>query len=101
MKDFKYIDWHKKIITIEPVMQFDLDVMTEWVAQVQPVKVYIGYNSRPKQVQLPEPSFNKFKELCENIADNSIDVHVKNADRLPGQIKWQLSMHIKEIRSIE
>jgi len=59
-KDFSHLDWERKIVTIEPVMDFDLYKFTDWIQAIGPEAVYIGFNSRPKEVQLPEPSPEKF-----------------------------------------
>ena len=88
-QDFRDLDWANKIVTVEPVMDFDLDVMIRWVKDINPKSVYAGYNSRPKQVQLPEPSFDKFAELCQLIAKDR-PVHIKNIDRLPLTLQYQL-----------
>jgi len=62
-KDFLALDWERKIITIEPVMDFDLDEFVGWIRAISPEAVYLGFNSRPNEVQLPEPSMDKFWQL--------------------------------------
>jgi len=62
-KDFLALDWHRKIVTIEPVMDFDLDEFAGWIRQISPETVYLGFNSRPSKVRLPEPSMEKFWQL--------------------------------------
>jgi hypothetical protein len=66
-KDFLKLDYPRKVVTIEPVMDFDLDIFTEWVRQIKPEYVWIGYNSKPKQVSLPEPEPAKMQQFIENL----------------------------------
>lgn len=51
----------RKMISIEPVMDFDLQEMIDYIGQVQPEFVSIGADS--KNCNLPEPSGQKVKEL--------------------------------------
>jgi len=42
-----------------------MNVFIDWVRQIRPEYVWIGYNSRPNQVQLPELSLTKTQEsIC-------------------------------------
>lgn len=51
-------------IAIEPVMEFDLDVMLRWMKMLQPIKVAVGYDSLSNN--LPEPPKEKtFKLISE------------------------------------
>lgn len=62
-KDFLALQWPNKIVTIEPVMEFDFDIFVDWIKAIGPRVVYLGYNSRPLKVQLPEPTQEKFWAL--------------------------------------
>ena len=55
--------WEKKIITVEPIMDFDLEPFPKMIISVNPKAVFIGYNSRPKAVSPPEPRWDKFLAL--------------------------------------
>jgi hypothetical protein len=59
--DFLEVDHPLKMMTIEPVMVFDLPVMIEWVERLNPVMVWLGYDS--KRAGLPEPELNEVKNL--------------------------------------
>jgi len=76
-KDFLALDWHRKNITIEPVMDFDLDEFVEWIHEISPEAVYLGFNSRPNQVKLPEPSMEKFWQL-KDILSSFTEVRLKD-----------------------
>ena len=49
-------------VTAEPLMQFDLDKMVEYIKRCKPLQVNIGRNTNRK-VQLPEPTANEAKVL--------------------------------------
>lgn len=54
----------RKYVTIEPIMDFDHDVMVAWIKEIRPEFVYVGYNSLDsKNHHLPEPTIAKTKML--------------------------------------
>jgi protein gp37 len=55
------LPWGKKLISIEPIMDFDLDVLVQWMKEIHPTIVYIGYDNY--QCYLPEPSMEKILQL--------------------------------------
>lgn len=73
-KDFSHLDWEKKIVTVEPVMDFDLEVLRDWIVSISPATVFIGYNSKPDKVSIPEP--DKMKLLCLIDELEKRDIHV-------------------------
>ena len=60
---FSEIEFSRKIITIEPIMKFNLSTMLEWIRDINPMRVYIGYDT--KKTKLPEPTLKKTLELIE------------------------------------
>ena len=61
------LDYPRKSVTIEPVLLFDVFTMTEWIKQIAPEFVYVGYLNplwKAKKLQLPEPPLAKVRELC-------------------------------------
>lgn len=76
--DLAKVNHDRKMITIEPVIDFDLDVMVKWVKEINPVVVWLGYDS--KNNNLPEPSiekFNRFHKALEKAGFNVILKTVK------------------------
>jgi len=66
-EDFKKLDFHRKSITIEPILDFDDDILFQWVSNIEPERIYIGYDT--KKNSLNEPFLTKtidFIELLEN-----------------------------------
>ena len=54
-------------VTIEPIMDFDLDVMVEWMSEIKPMFVSIGADS--KGCSLPEPPGEKVRALVAELRE--------------------------------
>lgn len=59
-RQFCRLQYPRKVVTVEPVMEFDTDVFVGWLVALKPEYVWLGYNSRPGSVVLPEPSPEEF-----------------------------------------
>lgn len=81
MVDFNVLDWPRKGITIEPIMDFQEKTFAQQIVFMNPEFVYIGYNSRPKQVQLPEPSLAKTERLIADLESAGIEARRKDMRR--------------------
>ena len=79
---FRDLKYRRKYVTIEPVFDFDLTILAECLLHLHPEHVWVGFNSRPKSVQLPEPSPEKVMELMQRLADAGIEVRGKNLQGL-------------------
>ncbi len=78
------LDWPRKFITIEPVMDFDVDVLARWISDINPEFLNLGADS--KRHDLPEPSRDKIDELVEALASYGIELREKhNLERLTGR----------------
>jgi hypothetical protein len=60
-RNFLRIQHHPKMVTIEPVIDFDLKVMLKWIKDINPCMIWLGYDS--KKCHLPEPKLEKVREL--------------------------------------
>ncbi|RLG90509.1 MAG: hypothetical protein DRO36_05985 [Candidatus Hecatellales archaeon] len=74
-KAFKYLDGVKHV-SIEPIMDFDHDVLLKWISEIEPWKVSIGYDNY--NAKLPEPSIAKTKALIKDLKAIGIQVEIKN-----------------------
>ncbi len=74
-KDFTKVDHLLKMVTIEPVIDFDLDVMIDWIRNINPCMVWLGYDSGKNK--LPEPELEKVKSLHWQLAKNGFVVILK------------------------
>ena len=72
---FKLINWPQKHVSIEPVMDFDLDVMFKWITNIEPEIVSIGYDNYNNR--LPEPPLQKVLKLIEDLEASGIKVERK------------------------
>ena len=77
-KQFLNLQFPRKVVTIEPVMDFDLDIFTSWIKNINPEYVWLGYNSKPNSVKLPEPSYKKFVAFATNLINAGIKIKYKN-----------------------
>ncbi len=69
-----------KFVTIEPIMDFDLEIFVEWLKEIKPVWVAIGADS--KGHNLSEPSWEKVQELIKELK-RFTEVRIKdNLERL-------------------
>ena len=66
----------KVFVTIEPIMDFDVDVLSKWITEINPLFVNIGADS--KGCNLPEPPKEKILKLIENIKDAGIEIKQKS-----------------------
>ena len=70
-----------KFITIEPILDFDVDILVEWVEDIHPDFVNIGADS--KRCNLPEPPKEKVQELIKKLQEHKITIKKKiNLDRI-------------------
>lgn len=60
-EDFVKVRHPLKMVTIEPVFEFNLDTMLEWMKVINPCMIWLGYDS--KKNNLPEPELRKVKEF--------------------------------------
>jgi hypothetical protein len=78
-QQFKALNHGRKILTIEPIMAFDLEPFLEMIRVVEPEVIWIGLNSRPRAVSLPEPTPEEFDALLAGITQMGIPFKRKTA----------------------
>lgn len=76
-RDFFKIGWPRMAVTIEPVMDFDLDKFAHMILVADPLWVWLGYNTRPGQVELPEPPHWKVRSLIRLLEQAGVEVRLK------------------------
>jgi hypothetical protein len=74
-RDFKEINHPHKMVTIEPILDFDIDEFVQWIKDINPELVWMGYDSGKNG--LPEPSVEKFNELYERLKQSGYKVVLK------------------------
>lgn len=68
---------YKTMVTMEPIMAFNLDKIVKWMKDIKPMQVNIGANSNPK-IKLPEPTVEEIGALVRLLRDAGITVHLKD-----------------------
>lgn len=66
----------QRMVSIEPIMDFDLDVMVEWMKEINPLYVSIGADSKGNH--LPEPPPEKIRKLIAELRSAKIEVREKS-----------------------
>ena len=66
-QDFLSLKFPRKMISIEPIQDFDLDEFIMWIKRINPEFVSIGADSKNNDLQ--EPSSDKVKWLIKGIED--------------------------------
>jgi DNA repair photolyase len=78
-KEFYDLDYSRKVVTIEPILDFDLDEFSEMIIKLHEQGtleyVWIGYDS--KNCGLREPSEQKVQELVDILQAHGIEVRGK------------------------
>lgn len=70
-----------KFVTIEPVLDFDVEILAAWIKRINPTFLNLGADS--KGHDLPEPSVEKIMKLVARLADYGIELREKhNLSRL-------------------
>jgi protein gp37 len=60
-KAMESLPFDNKLLCIEPIMDFDLEVFVQWVKDIKPSMVYVGYDNYNNR--LLEPSETKTEQL--------------------------------------
>lgn len=63
--DFVEVNHWRKIVTIEPILDFQTWVLEAWIRHIDPEAVYIGYDNH--SVFLPEPILPKTQQLTHTL----------------------------------
>jgi hypothetical protein len=80
-KDFYELDYGRKVVTIEPVINFDLSEFSKMILsldiQGSLEYVWFGFNSRPDQAKLEEPNIEKAQAFVNILKEAGIEVKGK------------------------
>lgn len=69
------LDWPRKVVVIEPILDFDLEEFVKKLKDINPSEVYVGYDNYGNR--LPEPTISKTRELVEKLGSFT-RVHAKS-----------------------
>ncbi len=71
-RDLLAVDHSRKMVSIEPVMKFDHDIMIEWITSIGPELVWLGFG--PGSGTLPEPTRDEVMALNDDLVARGIPV---------------------------
>ncbi|MHA1216307.1 MAG: hypothetical protein ACTSPX_03140 [Candidatus Thorarchaeota archaeon] len=74
----KHLDHPRKYVTVEPILDFDVDVVVGWVKNIAPEFVYVGYDNH--NCRLPEPPLEKTLKLIREL-EKFTEVRIKTIRR--------------------
>jgi len=66
---------HNKMLSIEPILDFDFVTFTNWIKLMEPDFVYVGFDNY--NYELPEPSLTKTEQLIRELSKFT-KVHTKS-----------------------
>jgi len=75
--DFYRTNHVRKMVTVEPIIDFQPRRLRDWIVYLKPWRVYIGYDSHPNENHLPEPPLSKTLKLVKSLQRAGIDVRTK------------------------
>lgn len=75
VNDFYEVSFPNKMLNLEPIIDFDLDIIVDWIGQIKPQFVSIGADSKNKG--LPEPTKEKVDKLIKEL-EKFTQVKIKN-----------------------
>jgi len=71
------LNHNRRMVTVEPILDFDLEEFAKIIIDIKPWRVYIGYDSHPRQNQLQEPSLERAEKLYSLLHKAGLDVRWK------------------------
>jgi hypothetical protein len=66
----------KRFITLEPILDFDVEILAKWVGDIKPDFINLGADS--KSHNLPEPTVEKVMAFVEELKKYNVDLREKN-----------------------
>jgi hypothetical protein len=76
-QDFLKLDWDRKALVMEPILDFDLNVILDWAKKLNPEAVFIGFESKRK-CKLTEPSDFKVLNLHKELRGLGLKTYAKS-----------------------
>jgi DNA repair photolyase len=62
LRDLKF---NNKMVSVEPIMDFDLETFVQWISDIKPILIHVGYDNYSNN--LVEPPLSKTKQLIDNL----------------------------------
>jgi DNA repair photolyase len=66
----KALEWERKIVSIEPIMAFNLNTFVKWIENIRPFIVYVGYDNYHHNLR--EPFLQDTLELISRLHETAL-----------------------------
>lgn len=66
----KSLEWNRKMVSIEPILDFDLETFAKWIEDIYPFLVYIGYDNYAHKLR--EPTLKNTLKLIDMVSENML-----------------------------
>lgn len=66
----KMLEWDRKMVSIEPILDFDLSIFTKWIEDICPFIVYIGYDNYGHKLR--EPRLKDTLSLVDKLPESAL-----------------------------
>jgi len=66
----KTLDWERKIVSIEPILDFELTTFVKWIQDINPFIVYVGYDNYCHKLR--EPTLQNTMNLIQKLPESSL-----------------------------
>ncbi len=66
----KTLDWDRKIVSIEPILDFDLITFIKWIDDINPFIVYMGYDNYCHKLR--EPTLENTMNLMQKLPESTL-----------------------------
>jgi len=66
-KAMRELPFKNKVVSVEPIMDFDLEPFVQWIREINPILVHVGYDNYRNQ--LPEPALSKTCQLIDQLRE--------------------------------
>jgi hypothetical protein len=76
IKSLKNIRHDRKMLTLEPVLKFNHEIMLDWIEQINPELLWLGFDTK-KTPGLIEPKLQEAKELHEALVSRGYNIKLK------------------------
>ena len=75
---FRDLPYPRKVVTIEPIMEFDFDCFLDWMLNIKPEAVYVGYESSRYEMPFKEPHMEKVLDFIVALKTKGVTVLTKH-----------------------
>jgi hypothetical protein len=75
---FRDLHYPRKIVVIEPIMEFDFGVFLNWILSIGPEAVYVGFESSRYEMPFSEPHMEKVLDFIVALKTSGVRVMTKH-----------------------